>query len=93
MWEVDFWPLVTFSNDEKCFSEHWRFFSSASISLHLKSPRIYVFAFYVGKVKLVNLCVSLSMCLCCFLRGRSQGPFCLVIVVGERVEVEDLVRS
>lgn len=31
--------------------------------------------FMFGKVKLANLFVSLSVCLCCFLWGRSQGPF------------------
>ncbi len=94
MWEVDLWLLVTFSKDEKCFSEQWRFFSSARISLHLRIPKDLCVCFLCWEKLNLQICLFLFQCVCgAFFEGEVKVLFCHVIVVGERVEVEHLVWS
>jgi len=91
---VDFWLLVTFSKAAKCFSEHWRFFSSASISLHLRIPKDLCVRFLCWEKLNLQICLFLFQCVCvAFFEEEVKVLFCHVIVVGERVEVEDLVWS
>jgi hypothetical protein len=91
-WTSGFW--LHFPRMISAFLNIGDFFLQLASHCISESPRIYVFAFLCWEKLNLQICLFLFQCFCvAFFEGEVKVLFCQVIVVGERVEVEDLVWS